>query len=537
MRAWARGTTLLAGGLLLALATGLVTGWRAAQRGDWMASGLRWLAVRQGIVWFDRVALAVFAAVVVLSAWRWWRSSARVVTPSSRIVLGVIAAVMALRLLLPLGGPSSRGPNLVLISIDTLRADRLSCFGYARPTSPAIDQKLAALGVVFTQASSVSPKTTPSHMSMLTALYPTVHGVTMWEGTEERAVLNPRVHTLAELLQNAGYRTAAFTGGAPMHRTRGFDHGFEIYRHGQQLPRALAWLEERAADKFFLFFHTYDVHDPYAPPDEYVEQFAPGARGPLLDAARRVRSQGADWDSAHARYWEAVDRHDPVVTDLLGKLYDAGIRVMDDRTVTPLLGALDRLGLRDNTLVVLVSDHGEAFLEHDAFLHDDVYWETTHVPWIMRWPGRLPAGRRITTPVSMIDLMPTLLDLLDVPLPEPVQGRSVAAAARGEELVPRPVISEYSTHQAGAFQQAVRIGNERLVLPAAPARLFDLATDPGEQRDVLADRPERAAALTAELDRWRTDCARLVPRFSPSGTGVAPDPDTLRRLRALGYVE
>lgn len=529
--------TALLLGLCGAVTAGVVMAWRAAQAGGWLADGLGWLAVREGVQWFDAGAAGTIGVAVVWAVVRRWRGRATA-APSGRVAIACLALVAATRGGLAVLAPSSRGPNLVLISVDTLRADRLSCYGYGQPTTPVLDAQLAGEGVLFEYVASQAPKTTPSHMTMLTSLYPSVHGVSMWEGTGEKAVLNPRVHTLAEVLRNAGYQTAAFTAGGPMHRSRGFDHGFEIYRHNNPLERAVQWLEQRRGGKFFLFFHTYDVHDPYTPPDEYIARFAPQAGGKLLDAARDVRAHATDWDWAHKRFWDAVDPADRAGAVAVSQLYDAGIRRLDDTTMTQLLGTLDRLGLRDDTLVVLISDHGEAFLEHGVYQHDDVYAETTHVPWIMRFPGRIPAGRRIATPEAVIDLMPTVLDLLGVPLPFAVQGRSVAEAARGAgPLEPRPVISEYGTHAAGAFQQAVRVGDERLVIPGGAPRLFDVVADPGEQHDLASERPERVTALLGELDRWRTACAALVPRLGPEGEGIAPDPDTLKRLRALGYVE
>lgn len=528
--------TVVAAGLALAVVAAAGLGWRADRLSEWSSAGLTWLAIDRGVAWFDALALGALGLGGARAAWQRWRGN-RGAGPLPRGALGVVAAVTLLRMLIGWCTPTPSGPNLVLISVDTLRADRLSCYGYERPTSPAVDAQLAGAGVLFGEVVSQAPKTTPSHMTMFTGLYPSVHGVTMWEGTDERGVLNPRVHTLAEVLRNAGYDTVAFTAGGPMHRARGFDHGFQEYRHDRPLERALSWLERGRRGPFFLFFHTYDVHDPYTPPDEYIDQFAPRASGPLIEAVRALRSQAIGWEAAHKRYWDAVDRNDPASVALLSSLYDAGIRKTDDRTLTPLFGAIDRLGLRENTLVVLVSDHGEAFMEHGAFMHDDVYRETTHVPWIMRWPGVLPAGRRVSVPVELTDLMPTLLDLLHLPLPAVVQGRSVAAAARGDALAPRPVISEYSTHKAGAFQRAVRSGDERLVIPGGPARLFDLTTDRREEHDIAGERPARVAVLLGLLEQWRTECARLVPRYGPGGEGVAPDPDTLQRLKALGYVE
>src|SRR6185503_14162827 len=249
-----------------------------------------------------------------------------------------------------------QGPNVLLISIDTLRADRVGAYGYARPTTPAVDARLAAGGVVFENAWSQSPKTTPSHMTMLTSLYPSVHGVTMWEGEGAAPALNPRVHTMAEILKNAGYATAAFTAGGHMHRDRGFVQGFDLYKHGAQLRRALEYLRAHRRRPFFLFFHTYEVHDPYLPPPAVAQAFAADPVPAIAEAVERIRAGVGGWMRGHKQFWAAVDARDPRQVRYVSDLYDAGIRRMNDTTVPALLDALDELGLAAETLVVFTAD-------------------------------------------------------------------------------------------------------------------------------------------------------------------------------------
>jgi arylsulfatase A-like enzyme len=481
--------------------------------------------------------VCVGVAVLLAVAWRSWRGTRA--ASSSRgawVALAAVAVVRAAAALLP---PVPDGPNVVLISIDTLRADGLGAYGNRFPTSPTFDAWLAAEGVLFTDVLSQAPKTTPSHMTMLTGLYPAVHGVTMWEGATAEPTLNPRVHTLAELLRNAGWRTVAFTDGGPMHASRGFDHGFQVYTHGTPLARARRWLDRRAPGRrpVFLFFHTFEIHDPYTPPAAWIDQFDPDYRGPILDAVRAIRRGAENWEQAHALFWKAVDANDARAVTFVRRLYEAGIRHMDDMTLARLLADLAARDPSRDTLVVFLSDHGEAFGEHGAFLHDDLFRHTLHVPLVLRWPGRLPAGVRIDAPVRLLDVTPTILDLVGVPAPAYVQGRSLVPLLRGEALPPAPVVSEHGPpHRTPRFQ-TLRQHGHTLLLQGDHMQLFDLATDPGERVDRAAAEPALLAQMRAELDRWQAECARLATTLGPEGEGVAPPPDVLKQLRALGYVE
>jgi arylsulfatase A-like enzyme len=534
---------LLVAAALLVAATGAGLGaWREARSQGWLDDGLLRLALDEFWRLFDPWAAgALGAALVVLLAARLlgrWRPAAG----GLGAALAVVAVVGLIRLgalWLDVRGPGR--PNLVLISIDTLRADHLGAYGYVPPTSPAFDHRLADESVVFENVLSQSPKTTPSHMTLLTSLYPSTHGISLWDGTTAGPALSPRVDTLAEVLRNAGYATAAFTGGAHMHRSRGFGQGFQRYRHADQLRRAREWLRAKAGRSFFLFFHTYQVHDPYAPPPELIPLFdREYGEGPILDVVRRIRAGGAgDWEHGHRAFWDAVDESNPRDVRYVSNLYDAGIRHMDDGTLTALLGELDALGVANDTLVVFTSDHGEAFGEHGRFLHDDLNGGTLHVPLVLRFPGRLPAGKRIAQRVELVDVMPTILELLDVPAPPDVQGASLVGLIRGEGSPgDDTAISEYSNPAAGRVFESIRRGSDALIRDGDQVLLFDLASDPGERHDRAAADPARVASLRAVLDAWRARCAALAQRLGPRGTDAeGPDAGTLRKLRALGYVE
>ncbi len=320
--------------------------------------------------------------------------------------------------------------GVVLVSFDTLRADRLGAYGYLRPTSPFFDS-LAARGTLFETAVVQLPGTLPSHMSIFTGLYPAEHGV---YPPDRR--LSPRLKTLPEVFRAHGFRTGGFTEGGYMEGDYGFARGFDRFNARnpvtdgptgmvkspevvrQTFAQGLKFLAELGhGDRFFLFLHTYAVHDPYSPPEPYRGLFWTGPRpdvfpptGPELERVNRgSRPLGAEG----LRYFSA--------------LYDAQVRWADDELRT-LWKGLERLGLDDQVVTVLTADHGEEFQEHGQLLHEQVYFETLHVPLLILEPGQT-TGRRVRDLVQSIDIAPTLFDLAGVP-----------AAARprvsGRSLVP-----------------------------------------------------------------------------------------------------
>ncbi len=533
----------LAAALAITLAVAAGAALRVADEQGWIAAGFYRLVVRTAWdrfdAWLPLPTAAALVATALVQVVRRWRG--RAAPTRLRGALAAFAVLAALRAGTALEAwHAARGPNLLLVSIDTLRADHLGAYGYALPTSPTIDARLAGEGVTFTDVYSQSPKTTPSHMTLFTSLYPSVHGVELWENGRPAHVLNPAVHTLAEVLKNAGYATAAFTGGAQIDPVRGFDQGFDLYTVGGQRRRALRWLGRHRWERFFVFYHTYDVHDPYLPPDEYIRLFDPDYRGRVLDAIHRLRAQGgmseAAWEGISRRFWESVDRNDPRDVRFVERLYDAGIRRMDAETIRPLLDRLDQLGLARDTLVVFTSDHGEAFGEHGHFQHDDLYAGTLHVPLVLRWPGRLPAGLTIGSRGRLIDVMPTILELLGVSAPPSLQGRSLTPLLHDAYAGPgvEGAVSEYSDARV---YESLRRGGLSYIVDGPEERLFDLLRDPGERQNVLATRPAEAAAMRATLEGWRRNCRALALLLGPRGGTIAPSDETARRLRALGYLE
>ena len=426
--------------------------------------------------------------------------------------------------------------DLLLVSIDTLRADHLPSYGYARETAPFVAE-LASRGTLFERAFAAAPSTSPSHMTMFTSQEPSVHGLL---GNEVLSVLPRGLPTLAEALRAQGFATGAVTEGGAMAANFGFERGFDSFREnpvpvprrpGVQAPvtfgEARAWLRAQHDRQSFLFVHTYEVHGPYAAPQAYERLFRGGP--PDLAGDPRLRP--------HQR---------PVH-------YDREIRFADDE-LRRFLASLDAEGRLARTLVVVTSDHGEEFLEHGYIGHGATLPdEVLHVPLLFLGPG-VPAVRRVATPVGHLDLLPTLLDLLDAPPLAGARGTSYAALVRGGAEPPessaRPLFAE-TWFRAGFGARgpqpveppsySVRLGSRKLVRVRDGAGFrdayYDLARDPGERIDLLPADPAAAADLRALLDAHLERLAELRGAVR-GGAGERPlDPEREDALRALGYLE
>jgi arylsulfatase A-like enzyme len=375
------------------------------------------------------------------------------------------------------------GPNLLLVSLDTLRADRVGHRDGERPgLTPCLDA-FAVTATVFEDVWAQASYTLPSHMSLFSGQYASTHGVQRRGDRLDRG----RTRLLAELMRAGGYTTAAFTGGGYVHPELGFARGFDRYGivdplynlesplfHGlverlpslsmglaleQDLRAVEGWLGRHRDEPFFLFVHTYATHG-YDPPRRF-----------LAELELPTRTLGED-DEANAAV-HATEASSDEVGARLTELYDATVRQADE-AVGRLLDALDRLGLADDTVVVITSDHGEELGEHGRIGHGrTLYEEVLQVPLLVRVPGWQPA--RVETPVMLIDVLPTLLDELGLPSPE-----GLASAGLFEADADRPLFSEVDDEVQLA---AMRLGGAKLV--ASPAeetgQRFELSSDPGEQ--------------------------------------------------------
>ncbi len=482
--------------------------------------------------------------------------AARLASRTSALKLAVSAASLAL--LVACSG-DHRPPNIVLIVIDTLRADHLSCYGYHRPTSPHIDA-LAGSGTLFEHASSVSSHTRPATASLLTGNYPAVHGAVGFEGS-----VSPDVQTLAETLGEAGYRTIGFHRNGNVSERFGFGRGFDRYvgvekgvwhelrrRTPRDVPllisqvddslltrHALAFLREIGSSPFFLYLHLADPHDPYTPPRD--SPLFPSQ--PLTPTAELFYQQPV---KPKAKETPVLDRMklgllplDDLTHRQMIDLYDAEIGTADEQ-VGRILAGLVEAGLSEETVVFLTSDHGEEFWDHGGLGHGQShYQELLHVPLIAAGPGI--ERRRLAQPVSLIDLVPTIMDLAGLEAGG-LPGRSLRTVLTSRRRKPAavPVYSEslmrMDFHGDPLLLRSVRTRDLKLVLDFRFERklLFDLAADPGEQKNLGGEASGRRRQLLETLIQAHTANLSAGRRITAVAAEIPEDLEA--RLRALGYV-
>jgi arylsulfatase A-like enzyme/cytochrome c-type biogenesis protein CcmH/NrfG len=393
--------------------------------------------------------------------------------------------------------------NVVLISIDTCRADHLSSYGFKRNTTPHIDA-VARDGVLFQDALTPVPLTTPAHSSVFTGTYPPTHGVRLNNGVR----LADSNVTLAEVLREAGFKTAGFVSGFPLDPQFGLDQGFDTYdakytktsarstthseRSAEEVSRpALAWLDHHKDERFFLFLHYFDAHAPYEPPEPY-------------------RSSYAD---------------DP---------YSGEIAYLDG-WIGQVMDRLRALGRYDDTLIVIMGDHGEGLGDHGEAAHGFlVYQATEHVPLFIHAPHGV-TGRRIEGRVSLVDLMPTILDLAGLTIPDRVQGTSLRRALQGEpvQAVAAPLYCEslQPTQFDCSALQGIVSGPWKYIR-APRQELYDLARDPAEANNLIAKEQPTAQRLRDRLEEMLHEMEAAAPQRDVS----TADPAAVRQLQSLGYV-
>jgi arylsulfatase A-like enzyme len=386
-----------------------------------------------------------------------------------------------------------RPSGLVIVTLDTTRADRLPAYGFGGVATPAIDG-LASRGAVFDEAVSVAPLTLPAHTSLFTGLYPPHHGV---RDNTDRA-LDPAHATLASLLHDRGFRTAAFVGAIVLGADRGLSRGFDLYddgrEHGMPPPRrrsgrevvdrARAWIDGLDGQPFFLWVHLYDVHAPQALPVEFRRAY--------------------------------------------GDRYEGGLAYVDDQ-IGRLLDALGRRDRLSNTVIVVAGDHGESLGEHGEREHGIFLYESTlHVPLVICAPG--VAATRVAGVTSLVDLFPTVLRLLGVAVPAPGDGLSLVPALSGGRVPERAIYAEsiYAAHFGWGTLRMVRDGRFKFTGAPKP-ELYDLDRDPLEQQNLADEHLATASALERELLGMNADVSL------DADTARLP-PERLEALKALGYV-
>jgi arylsulfatase A-like enzyme len=432
--------------------------------------------------------------------------------------------VSALIALLPLAGcdrdpDKLPPPNILLISIDALRADHLSCYGYGRHTSPFLDS-LAARGTRFSHAFVNTHGTPPSHVTMLSSLYQESHrvGIPSAEASDSDMAIATDIELLQEILAREGWTTVAVTGGGFLKEVDFFS-GHR--RNVEQGAASLADLVDRALETgqpVFAFFHSYQVHTPYRPPSSYDGLFG--------DYASEVEVTGKALAQIQA---DAAKQLRPSDFDYLEVLYDRELRYTDD-TLRELFRLLDELDFLDRSIVLITSDHGEEFGDHGGLLHrGTLYDELLRVPLIVHGTG-LPSAVVEAALASTIDIAPTVLAAVGIDPPPIMEGRDLFAPHESERALQR-VFSQYGT-------QIYSVRTPRWKLISYPGRdhllLFDLDNDPNEKSNMTAQNPERADRLRAELEQWRAARPRFEHASRPS---IEVTEETREQLEALGYVE
>ena len=500
------------------------------------AEGIAWNASQRGVIYSGGLMASAF---LLRGVWRSdrprppslpflgkLRSAALFLTGA-----GVLVAFAAPSAFLLADPPHSRG--VVLIVVDTLRADHLGAYGASNPTSPALDRFMRHASR-YENAVAAAPWTTPSTAALLTSRYPSE---VAW--TNPPAPIPPRVPMLAELFLNKGYRTAAFVSHHYVASELNFDQGYQQFDDSNARDHAYVsspsitamarrFLEADADVPFFLMLHYFDPHFDYILHQPY--DFDPSYEGRVRSGEGFVELQrdASAFDAADLAQVEA--------------LYDSEIRYMDD-FIGAVFDTLRSLGLYDHVTIVFTADHGEEFFDRGTrFIGHghSLYQELLHVPLAVKYAGQRE-GRVIRDRVSLLDVVPTLVDAcgLDAPRGGAFRGRLLPRRSTGREA-PRPVFSEMSrsAEAVGRYEQSVIYGDWKLIRTVGQdnIRLYNLDRDPGEHSNDALDRPERVQALTALLDAWERD---LTP-FGDTGSPPREDAFSAEQkdlIRALGYVQ
>jgi arylsulfatase A-like enzyme len=460
-------------------------------------------------------------------------------------------------------GPPGPPRGVILIVADTLRSDHLDAWGYERSTAPNLT-RLAREGTILADNISQGAWTKVSISSILSSLYPTTHGV-----YDIPHRLPASVTTLAEAFREAGYATFHTSSVTFSGRNSNLQQGVEVlherfsvdnlgdYRSKTArvyMDRLLPWLDKHRDEPFFVFLHVFDPHSPFRPFDPYDRRWL--SDGDLGDHEENLKKVEEVVDVFHGLPTaEELEKAGGIEAEAFVRAekawYDGSIRAMDAE-IRRLIEKLGELELLDDTLLAFVSDHGEEFLEHGRHWHGhSVYGEMINVPMLVRWPGVVPAGRIIEQTTQSIDLMPTILELAQLPVPEAAQGRSLVPlmAADGDPgrfgWLAGPVFSERREPPGEADEgspdaYAVIHDGWKLIWNVERRderpefELFDHANDPLNLSNVAEVHPDRVAQLHKLIEDWRKDAE--ASRMSDEGLEESLSPEDLEQLRALGYV-
>jgi len=412
--------------------------------------------------------------------------------------------------------------NIILISLDALRYDRTGFGGNTDGLTPNLDA-LAEESVIFHDSTASAPWTLPSHMSVWTARWPSIHQVTnklapLSGGKMVETSLSTGIETYPDLLIRGGRKAAGFTGGAGIQNKYGFGRDFDAYLDDRyfggldySIPAAVDWLKSNGDKPFFLFLHGYDVHGQYDLPESKRSSIAySGAMNGSIEEQAKLREQGLaniTEPGAPAHLHGTLSDEDSAY---LARVYDLKVKAADER-LGQFISQLKTMGLYENSVIVVISGHGDAFMEHDGIDHGaTLYQEQLHVVSMIRFPGY---GRRhdIQTPVRTLDLFPTVFEALGIQGPARVDGQSLVPLLRGEDL--KLDVYAETDYRLFVHQRMLREGNFKLILDLLDGKreMYNLETDPTEQKEISSSEPRRTYEMEQKLRRWM-DASKTNPQ-------------------------
>jgi arylsulfatase A-like enzyme len=477
-------------------------------------------------------------------------------------------------------------PNIILVSIDTLRADHMGSYGYWRASSPHLDA-LAKENILFEDTYAPSSLTAPSHVSLFTSLYPLSHRIL---GNSDTYSYSRDIVALAEVLKSHGYKTAGFSGGGQVSEiqgfSRGFDHWSEMRNIVPHLPHVKEWLSKNTEEKFFLFFHFYDVHGPYPVRKNFAELYRNiGYIDELNDRVDRIwaekNSQPISYEqlsiqnkidlgilkkigslstkNAKQNFPQLAKDEDILLMEwqktpdferqrqLMIDSYDAGIKYTDFH-LDRFFSFLKSLDLWESTLLIVTSDHGEEFMEHQIFGHGKSLYETLlHVPLIMKMPISFGGmTRRVSGLTELIDIMPTVLDMLDIPLGGQMQGESLLPHVLGKKKDGKKMVFASLDEKDTEVKRSIRTERWRYMIFdkdfSDRDKFFDVQSDPLEHTNLFGEKIEGMQTLKSELLKHMRECTALYnAKYSQNRKSIDDYPEELREkrlevLRSLGYI-
>lgn len=425
----------------------------------------------------------------------------------------------------------TRRPNVIVVSIDSLRADHVGAYGYSKPTTPRIDA-FRHDAILFREAISQAPSTLPSHASILSSLIPTHHGASVANSFG----IDPSVPLLTERLAEADYATASFNGGIQLDPIYGLDRGFDRYEAARPstaganvlvepkdkfdfvVDASMEWIDSHRESSFFLFLHTYEMHHPYTPEPEILALFEDDYAGPLpaqisVNLLEAINAGEIAFDTSDLNH--------------IISAYDAELHSVD-MAFGRLIDFLRKENLYDASLIIVTSDHGEEFGEHGmiGWHSHTLYDELLKVPLVLKLPDSEAAGTIVETQANGIDLAPTILERVGLDVPPSFEGKSLLGRVCKESAVARHSVSQRDVPLPASIS-SIRSNDWKWL----DGGLFDLDADPDETIDVSKQNPTVAADLARQLDAF------VGARPPTASHVVVPDRDLIENLRALGYAE